>query len=63
MCYQVFNKKKLFHIRINLFTLIYQTSLLPYAYHPMVAQICIKYKVNMVTASYLSKQMQELNEA
>lgn len=37
-------------------------SLLPYAHHPTIAELCIKYKVNMVTASYLSKQMQELHE-
>lgn len=38
-------------------------SLLPYAYHPMVARMCIKHKVNMVTASYLSPEMSALNEA
>ena len=38
-------------------------SLLPYAYHPSIAQFCIKYKINMVTASYLSKQMQDLQDA
>jgi len=38
-------------------------SLLPNNLHPSIAQLCIKHKVNMVTASYLSKPMQELNDA
>ena len=38
------------------------SSLLPYAYHPSVAELCIKYKVNMVTASYLSKPMMDLHD-
>lgn len=38
-------------------------SLLPYTYHPLVASMCIKSKVNMVTASYMSKQMEGLHEA
>lgn len=37
-------------------------SLLPYSLHPRIAELCIKYKVNMVTASYLSKQMSDLDE-
>jgi alpha-aminoadipic semialdehyde synthase len=37
-------------------------SLLPYIHHPLIAQMCIKYKVNMVTASYLSKQMEALHD-
>lgn len=37
-------------------------SLLPYVHHPTIAELCIKYRVNMVTASYLSKQMQDLHE-
>ena len=37
-------------------------SLLPYTYHPTIAELCIKYKVDMVTASYLSKAMQDLND-
>lgn len=37
-------------------------SLLPYSYHPSIAETCIKYKVNMVTASYLSKGMQDLHD-
>ncbi len=39
------------------------TSLLPYSHHPTIARLCIKYKVNMVTASYLSKEMADLNDA
>lgn len=35
-------------------------SLLPYRYHPLVAKHCINKKVNMVTASYLSPAMKEL---
>ncbi|XP_078138997.1 alpha-aminoadipic semialdehyde synthase, mitochondrial [Centroberyx gerrardi] len=35
-------------------------SMLPYAFHPVVAKQCIKRKVNMVTASYLSPAMKEL---
>uniref|UniRef100_A0A646QGR2 Alpha-aminoadipic semialdehyde synthase n=1 Tax=Hemiscolopendra marginata TaxID=943146 RepID=A0A646QGR2_9MYRI len=38
-------------------------SLLPYSLHPKVAEQCIKYKTNMVTASYLSPKMKELHEA
>ena len=37
-------------------------SLLPYSYHPVIAELCIKYKVNMVTASYLTKSMQNLHD-
>ncbi len=37
-------------------------SLLPYAYHVKVANICIKYKIPMVTTSYVSKDMKELDE-
>ncbi|KAF3706121.1 Alpha-aminoadipic semialdehyde synthase, mitochondrial LKR/SDH Lysine ketoglutarate reductase [Channa argus] len=35
-------------------------SMLPYSFHPLVAKHCIKRKVNMVTASYLSPAMKEL---
>jgi len=35
-------------------------SLLPYAYHVMVAKICIKHKKNMVTTSYVSPEMKAL---
>ncbi|KAJ8381673.1 hypothetical protein SKAU_G00024510 [Synaphobranchus kaupii] len=37
-------------------------SLLPYTFHPMVAKYCISQKVNMVTASYLSPAMKELQQ-
>jgi saccharopine dehydrogenase-like NADP-dependent oxidoreductase len=36
-------------------------SILPYAYHVTVAKLCIKYKKNMVTASYVSEEMKALN--
>ncbi|XP_067935063.1 alpha-aminoadipic semialdehyde synthase, mitochondrial-like isoform X2 [Watersipora subatra] len=36
-------------------------SLLPYAYHPEVAKMCIKHKRNMVTASYVSPEMAALH--
>ena len=38
-------------------------SLLPYSLHPEVAKLAIKCKVNMVTASYRSPAMMELNDA
>jgi len=38
-------------------------SLLPYHLHPEVAKLCIKNKRNMVTASYRSPAMMELNNA
>ncbi|XP_072856648.2 alpha-aminoadipic semialdehyde synthase, mitochondrial [Pogona vitticeps] len=38
-------------------------SLLPYAYHPLVAKKCIERKVNLVTASYLTPAMKELQES
>ena len=38
-------------------------SLLPYTFHPMVAKLAIENKVNMVTASYLSPGMEELDSA
>src|SRR6056297_2022098 len=37
-------------------------SLLPYAYHAMVAKMCIKHKKNMVTTSYVQPEMFALNE-
>ncbi|MCF7912996.1 MAG: saccharopine dehydrogenase NADP-binding domain-containing protein [Candidatus Cloacimonetes bacterium] len=37
-------------------------SLLPAVYHPIVAALCIKNKKNMVTASYVSPAMSELND-
>ncbi|XP_054153876.1 alpha-aminoadipic semialdehyde synthase, mitochondrial-like [Oppia nitens] len=38
-------------------------SLLPYALHPKIAEKCIRLKTNMVTASYATPQMKELNDA
>ncbi len=37
-------------------------SLLPYAFHPTVAKICIKHKKNMVTTSYVKSEMKALDE-
>ncbi len=36
-------------------------SLLPYTYHVKVAKLCLKYSVNLVTSSYVSKEMRQLN--
>lgn len=36
-------------------------SLLPFSYHVMVAMHCLKHKKNMVTASYVSPEMQALD--
>uniref|UniRef100_A0A8C5MT24 Alpha-aminoadipic semialdehyde synthase, mitochondrial n=1 Tax=Leptobrachium leishanense TaxID=445787 RepID=A0A8C5MT24_9ANUR len=38
-------------------------SLLPYSAHPFVAKQCIKNKVNLVTASYVSPAMKELQQS
>lgn len=38
-------------------------SLLPYSLHPMIAKMCINGKTNMITASYLSPEMKELDQA
>jgi saccharopine dehydrogenase-like NADP-dependent oxidoreductase len=38
-------------------------SLLPYAYHPTVARLCIKHGVHMVTTSYVKEAMAQLDEA
>uniref|UniRef100_A0A8B9HIP4 Aminoadipate-semialdehyde synthase n=1 Tax=Astyanax mexicanus TaxID=7994 RepID=A0A8B9HIP4_ASTMX len=38
-------------------------SMLPYSYHPLVAKHCINKKVNLVTASYLSPEMKELQRS
>ncbi|XP_068579293.1 alpha-aminoadipic semialdehyde synthase, mitochondrial [Cebidichthys violaceus] len=38
-------------------------SMLPYTLHPVIAKHCIKRKVNMVTASYLSPAMKELQSS
>ncbi|XP_053497873.1 alpha-aminoadipic semialdehyde synthase, mitochondrial [Ictalurus furcatus] len=37
-------------------------SMLPYTYHPLVAKYCISKKVNLVTASYQSPAMKELQK-
>ncbi|OYT17896.1 MAG: saccharopine dehydrogenase [Bacteroidetes bacterium 4572_77] len=37
-------------------------SMLPAALHFSVAKACVKHKINMVTASYVSKEIQGLNE-
>lgn len=37
-------------------------SLLPYAYHLMVAKYCIKHKKNMVTTSYVKPEMHALDQ-
>jgi saccharopine dehydrogenase-like NADP-dependent oxidoreductase len=37
-------------------------SLLPYVYHPEIAKACVKYKKMMATASYVSDEMQALDE-
>ena len=37
-------------------------SLLPYAYHVKVAKLCIKYKIPMVTTSYVSEEMKALDD-
>ncbi|UCF10896.1 MAG: saccharopine dehydrogenase NADP-binding domain-containing protein, partial [Candidatus Bipolaricaulota bacterium] len=36
-------------------------SLLPYAYHPMVARLCVKHGIPMVTTSYVKEEMQALD--
>lgn len=38
-------------------------SLLPYTLHPFIARMCIEYKTNMITASYLSAELKELDQA
>lgn len=38
-------------------------SMLPYSFHPLIAKHCIRRKVNMVTASYLSPAMKELQSS
>ncbi|KAL6106218.1 aass [Pungitius sinensis] len=38
-------------------------SMLPYSLHPLIAAHCIRRKVNMVTASYLSPAMKELQSS
>jgi saccharopine dehydrogenase (NADP+, L-glutamate forming) len=36
-------------------------SMVPYSFHPKVAQYCIEYKKNMVTTSYVSEVMKNLD--
>lgn len=38
-------------------------SLLPYAYHPVVARLCVKHHVHMVTTSYVKPAMADLDAA
>uniref|UniRef100_A0A3P8UP07 Aminoadipate-semialdehyde synthase n=1 Tax=Cynoglossus semilaevis TaxID=244447 RepID=A0A3P8UP07_CYNSE len=38
-------------------------SMLPYSFHPLIAKHCIRRKVNLVTASYLSPAMKELQSS
>jgi saccharopine dehydrogenase-like NADP-dependent oxidoreductase len=38
-------------------------SMLPYAYHPKVATLCVKHRKHMVTTSYVKEAMQALDEA
>ncbi|ESK83942.1 saccharopine dehydrogenase (nadp+ l-glutamate-forming) [Moniliophthora roreri MCA 2997] len=37
-------------------------SLLPVPFHPSIAELCIKHKKHLVTASYISPQMKSLHE-
>ncbi|MBE0642282.1 MAG: saccharopine dehydrogenase NADP-binding domain-containing protein [Bacteroidales bacterium] len=37
-------------------------SLLPYAYHVMIAKMCIAHRKNMVTTSYVKPEMQALDQ-
>ncbi|KAI6206438.1 Alanine dehydrogenase PNT and Saccharopine dehydrogenase domain containing protein [Aphelenchoides besseyi] len=37
-------------------------SLLPFTFHPSIAKLCIKHRTNMVTSSYISPELQALNE-
>ncbi|CAD7694370.1 unnamed protein product [Nyctereutes procyonoides] len=38
-------------------------SLLPYALHPLVAKACIRSKVDMITASYITPELKELEKS
>lgn len=38
-------------------------SLLPYSLHPFVGRMCIQNRTNMITASYLSSELKELDQA
>lgn len=37
-------------------------SLLPYVYHPVVARLCVKHGVHMVTTSYIKQAMADLDQ-
>ncbi|NVJ59286.1 MAG: saccharopine dehydrogenase NADP-binding domain-containing protein [Gammaproteobacteria bacterium] len=37
-------------------------SLVPYVFHTLIAGVCIKFKKHLVTASYVSKEMRELDQ-
>ena len=37
-------------------------SLLPVSFHPSVAELCIKHRKHLVTASYISPAMKDLHE-
>lgn len=37
-------------------------SLLPYSFHPKIAKKCIEFKCNMVTASYMTEALKELDQ-
>ncbi len=38
-------------------------SLLPFAYHPLIARLCVARRKDMVTTSYVSPEMQQLDES
>lgn len=38
-------------------------SMLPYRFHPVVAEPCIKYGIPLLTASYVSDEIKEMNQA
>jgi saccharopine dehydrogenase-like NADP-dependent oxidoreductase len=37
-------------------------SLLPFTFHKSIAELCIKHRRNMVSSSYISPDLQELDE-
>ncbi len=38
-------------------------SLVPYTYHVLIAELCLKHKKHMITTSYVSKAMKELDKS
>ncbi|KAM4857725.1 alpha-aminoadipic semialdehyde synthase, mitochondrial isoform X3 [Urocitellus parryii] len=40
-----------------------ESSLLPYVLHPIVAKACVESKVNMITASYITPALKELEKS